>query len=68
MLESRFHLDNLLSIFLRFLLLTLSMYLSARKASKKPLLLFESFKYLTQQTNNYTKSVTVKQDVKFVKS
>ena len=70
MLESNFHLDNLLFIFLRFLLVTLSMYLFAGKARKKQLLLFESFKYLTQQTNTYAKlaTVTLIQDVKFVKS
>ena len=70
MLESNFHLDNLLFIFLRFLLVTLSMYLFAGKARKKQLLLFESFKYLMQQTNTYAKlpTVTLIQDVKFVKS
>ena len=70
MLGSNFHLDNLLFIFLRFLLVTLSMYLFAGKARKKQLFLFESFKYLTQQTNTYTKlaTATLIQDVKFVKS
>ena len=39
----------------------------AGKARKKQLLLFESFKYPTQQTNTYTKlaTVTLKQDMKF---
>ena len=59
MLESRFYLDNILFIFLRFLLLTLSMYLFAEKGKEKQLLLFESLKYLTQQTNTYTKLATV---------
>ena len=69
MLESNFHLDNLLFIFLRFLLVTLSMYLFAGKARKKQLL-FGSFKYLTQKTNTYAKlaTVTLIQDVKFGKS
>ena len=63
--EPNFHLDNLLFIFLRFLLVTLSMYFLAGKARKKQLL-FESFKYLTQQTNTYEKlaTVTLMQDVK----
>ena len=70
MLESNFHLDNLLFMFLRFLLATLSMYLFAGKARKKQSLLFESFKYLTQQANTYAKlaTVTLIQDVKSVKS
>ena len=70
MLGFRFHFGNFLFIFLRFLLLTLSRYLFAGNARKKQLPLFESFKYLTQQTNTCTKLVTVtlKQDVKFVKS
>ena len=69
-LESNFHLNNLLFIFLRFWLVTLSMYLFARKARKKQLFLSESFKYLTQQTKSYAKlaTVTLIQDVKFVKS
>ena len=71
MLESNFHLYNLLYIFLRFLLVTLSMYLFAAKAKKKKqLLLFGSFKYLTQQTDTYAKlaTVTLIQNLKFVKS
>ena len=70
MLESNFHLDSLLFMFLRFLLVTLSKYLFAGKATKKQLLLFDSFKYLTQQTNTYAKLATVAliKDVKFVKS
>ena len=42
----------------------------AGKGREKQLLLFESFKYLTQQTKTYSKlaTVTLKQDVKFVKS
>ena len=58
MLGSRFHLDNILVIFLRFLFLAFSMYCFVGKAKKK-LLLFESLKYLTQQTNTYTKLATV---------
>ena len=70
MLESRFHLHNPLFIFLRFLLQTLSMYFFAGKGREKQLLLFESLKYLTQQTKTYSKlaTVTLEQDVKFVKS
>ena len=57
-------------MFLRFLLPTLSMYLFAENGREKQLLLFESLKYLTQQTNTLTKlaTVTLKQDAKFVKS
>ena len=42
----------------------------AEKARKKQLLLFESFKYLTQKAKPYTMlpAVTLKQDVKSVKS
>ena len=49
---------------------TLSMYLFAENGREKQLLLFESLKYLTQQTNTLTKlaTVTLKQDAKFVKS
>ena len=36
-----------------------SMHLIAGKARKNQLLLFESFKYLTQQTNTYAKLATV---------
>ena len=56
MLESRFHLDNLLFIFLRFLLVTLSMYLFAGKARKKQLLLFESVKYLLKYLHKVSNS------------
>ena len=54
MLESNFHLDNLLFIFLRFLLVTLSMYLFAGKARKNnccclnPLNTLRSKQILTQ--------------------
>ena len=67
MLEFRFHLHNPLFIFLRFLLQTLSMFFCWEKREKQ-LLLFESLKYLTQQTKTYSKlaTVTLKQDVKFV--
>ena len=69
MLELRFHLDNLHFIFPRFLLLTLSTCLFAGKYREKQLLLLY-LKYLTQQTNTYTKlaTVTLKHDGKFVKS
>ena len=49
MLESRFHLDNLLFIFLRFLLVTLSMYSFAGRARKKQLLLFLEIPYLVNK-------------------
>ena len=63
--EPRFHLDYFL-LFLRFPLLTLSIYLFAGKSIEQQLLLFESLKYLIQQTNTYSKlaTETLKQDVK----
>ena len=69
MLESRFQLDNLVYIY-KVSVAALSMYLFAGKGREKQLLLFESFKCITEQTNTYPKlaTVTLKQDTKFVKS
>ena len=54
-----FSMVNLLFISLRFLLLTLSMYLFAGRGREKQWLLLESLKYVTQQTNTYIKLATV---------
>ena len=57
-------------LFIKNLLIVNEKKAIAGKARKKQLLLFESFKYPTQQTNTYTKlaTVTLKQDMKFGKS
>ena len=46
------------------------MYLFPGKGGEKNLLLLESFKYLTHHTNTNTKlaTVTLKQDVEFIKN
>ena len=67
MLEPRFHLDNTLFIFLRFLLVALSMYLFDGKARKNFCCCLNP---LNTYKNTHTKLVTLalKQDAKFVKS